>query len=114
MRLGAFDCVLKKGTVAGKAYDKEMISERHRHRYEVNPVYVQDLEDKGLVISGTHPKSGIVEIVEWKSSFGVATQAHIELKSRFEEPAPLFVEFMKAAKSYRENPGESAGETHGE
>jgi CTP synthase len=114
MRLGAFECALKKGTVAHKAYGQELISERHRHRYEVNPAYVQVLEDKGLVVSGTHPKSGIVEIVEWKGSFGVATQAHIELKSRFEAPGPLFVEFMKAAKSYRENPGKSAGESHGE
>jgi CTP synthase len=114
MRLGAFDCVLKKGTAAYKAYGTENISERHRHRYEVNPAYVQVLEDNGLVVSGTHPKSGIVEIVEWKEHFGVATQAHIELKSRFEAPAPLFVEFMKAAKNRREKPAGSAGETHGE
>jgi CTP synthase len=91
-----------------------MISERHRHRYEVNPVYVQELQDKGLIISGTHPKSGIVEIVEWKESFGVATQAHVELKSRFEEPAPLFVEFMKAAKNRRETPRDTALPSHGE
>lgn len=114
MRLGAFECILKKGTLAFKAYGKEFISERHRHRYEVNPAYVKELEERGLVVSGTHTRSGIVEIVEWKGSFGVATQAHIELKSRYEEPAPLFVEFMKAAKSYRENPQKSAGETHGE
>src|SRR5208283_3611772 len=68
MRLGAFDCILKKGTVSYKAYGTEMISERHRHRYEVNPAYVQPLQDNGLIVSGTHPKSGIVEIVEWKDS----------------------------------------------
>jgi CTP synthase len=110
MRLGAYEAVLKKGTVAYKAYGTEKISERHRHRYEVNPSYVKALEDKGLVISGIHPKNNIVEIVEWKGSFGVATQPHIELKSRLEEPAPLFVEFMKAAKNYREKPSKSAGE----
>ncbi len=98
MRLGAYDCILKKGTVAYKAYGKERVSERHRHRYEVNPDYVKRLEDKGLVISGVYPKNNIVEIAEWKDGFGVATQAHIELKSRLEEPAPIFVEFMKACK----------------
>ncbi|MFH0737426.1 MAG: CTP synthase [Candidatus Micrarchaeota archaeon] len=111
MRLGAYEAVLKKGTIAFKAYGTEKISERHRHRYEVNPAYAKALEDKGLVISGTHPKNNIVEIVEWKASFGVATQPHIELKSRLEEPGPLFVEFMKAAKSYREKPSKSAGES---
>ncbi len=98
MRLGAYDCILKKGTLAHKAYGKERVSERHRHRYEVNPEYVEQLEDKGLVISGAYPKNNIVEIAEWKDGFGVATQAHIELSSRLEEPAPIFVEFMKACK----------------
>ena len=114
MRLGAQDCKLEKGTVAGKAYGGTSASERHRHRYEVNPNYVQQLKDKGLVVSATHPKAGVVEITEWKDSFGVATQAHIELKSRLEAPAPLFVEFMKAAKDFREKPRKSAGVTHGE
>jgi CTP synthase len=98
MRLGAYDCIMKKGTAAYKAYGEERISERHRHRYEVNPNYVKQLEESGLVISGTHPKNNIVEIAEWKDSFGIATQAHIELKSRLENPAPIFVEFMKACK----------------
>jgi CTP synthase len=99
MRLGAYDCIVKKGTIAFKAYGEEHTSERHRHRYEVNPDYVKKLEECGLVISGTHPKNNIVEIVEWKDSFGIATQAHIELKSRLEKPAPIFVEFMKACKN---------------
>jgi len=98
MRLGSYECRLKKGTVAHKAYKKDVVYERHRHRYEVNPNYVQQLEDKGLVISGVHPKNNIVEIAEWKGSFGVATQPHIELTSRLERPAPIFVEFMKACK----------------
>ncbi len=96
-RLGAYECKLKKGTRAQKAYGKETVSERHRHRWEVNPDYKEKLEECGLVISGTHPK-GIAEIVEWKESFGVGTQPHIELKSRLEEPAPVFVAFMKAMK----------------
>lgn len=95
-RLGSYECRLKKGTIAYEAYKKETIYERHRHRYEVNPDFVRQLEENGLVISGTHP-SGIVEIVEWKESFGVGTQPHIELKSRLEAPAPLFVAFVKAA-----------------
>lgn len=98
MRLGAYECILKKGTKAHHAYKKDNISERHRHRYEVNPKYVKQLEGKGLVISGVHPKNNIVEIAEWKDGFGIATQAHIELKSRLEEPAPIFVEFIKACK----------------
>jgi CTP synthase len=107
MRLGAYECILNKGTVASKAYKAEKISERHRHRYEVNPAFVPELEARGLVISGRH-ETGVVEIAEWKESFGVATQPHIELKSRLEEPAPLFVEFMKAAKAYRDKPRSSA------
>ncbi len=98
MRLGAQECNIVKGTISAKAYEKEIASERHRHRYEVNPVYVKELQDKGLIIAATHPVSNVVEIVEWKEGFGVATQAHIELKSRLEAPAPLFIEFMKAAK----------------
>jgi CTP synthase len=99
MRLGAYECILKENTIAARAYGKKMASERHRHRYEVNPEYVQVLEKNGLVISGVHPKNNIVEIAEWKDGFGVATQAHIELKSRLDEPAPIFVEFIKACKN---------------
>ncbi len=98
MRLGVYECRLKKGTVAYKAYKQDVVNERHRHRYEVNPDYVKRLEEKGLIISGVHPKNNIVEIAEWKESFGVATQPHIELTSRLERPAPIFVEFMKACK----------------
>ncbi|MFH1521103.1 MAG: CTP synthase (glutamine hydrolyzing) [Candidatus Micrarchaeota archaeon] len=98
MRLGAYECAITKGTVAYNAYKKDKIDERHRHRYEVNPEYVKQLTENGLIISAVHQKNNIVEITEWKDSFGVATQAHIELKSRLEEPAPIFVEFMKAIK----------------
>jgi len=103
MRLGAYEAVLKKGTRAHSAYKAESVFERHRHRYEVNPDFAGQLEKSGLIISGTHPKNNIVEIAEWPGEqFGVATQAHIELKSRLETPAPLFVAFMKAAKERKQ------------
>ncbi len=111
LRLGSYDCNIKKESIAHKAYG-DLAQERHRHRYEVNPSYVKELENRGLVISGIH-KSGLVEITEWKDSFGIATQAHIELKSRLETPAPIFVEFMKAAKEYRNKPKKFAKETQG-
>ena len=101
MRLGAYDAVLKKGTRAHDAYKADSVSERHRHRYEANPDFVAQLEKSGLIVSGVHPKNNVVEVVEWPGGqFGVATQAHIELKSRLEAPAPLFVAFMKAAKEH--------------
>jgi CTP synthase len=109
MRLGSYECMIRKGTVAHRAYGRDSATERHRHRYEVNPNYVELLEKSGLVVSGVH-HTNIVEIVEWKESFGIATQPHIELKSRLEAPAPIFVQFMKAAKDYRDNPSKSAGE----
>jgi len=113
-RLGAYECALKKGTIAYSAYKSEKVFERHRHRYEVNPSYVKALEEKGLVISGAHPKNNIVEMVEWKGGFGIATQAHIELTSRLEAPAPIFIEFMKAAREFRDKPSKTAAEDHGE
>ena len=95
-RLGAWACRLKKGTRAHEAYGRDDISERHRHRYEVNNDFVQKLAESGLVISGTSPDGNIVEVIEWPDSFGIGTQAHPELKSRLERPAPLFVAFVKA------------------
>lgn len=100
MRLGAYPCVLKDNTIARKAYQKKEISERHRHRYEVNNKYREILEKKGLVVSGTSPNGQLVEIIELaknKHPFFVATQFHPELKSRPLEPHPLFLEFIKAA-----------------
>jgi CTP synthase len=99
MRLGAYECMLKHGTISRKFYGVDKISERHRHRYEFNPDLVAAIEAGGLIVAGTHPESGIVEICEWpdKFGFGAATQAHVELKSRLEAPAPLFVAFVKAA-----------------
>ncbi len=100
MRLGAYPAVLKKGTIAARAYGAEHISERHRHRYEVNPVYVKRLEKAGLVFSGQSPSRRLMEVAELPREvhpFFVGTQFHPELKSRPLRPNPLFREFMKAA-----------------
>ncbi len=99
MRLGAYDCVLKKGSKAFEAYGNENISERHRHRYEFNNEYKSQLEKAGLVCSGINPKRNLVEIVELREHpFFVAVQFHPELKSRPNRPHPLFVALMKAVK----------------
>ncbi len=98
MRLGGYEMILKPNTRIWEAYGgKERVRERHRHRYEVNPAFVDDLERAGLVIAARSPRKGIVEAVEWKDSFGIGTQAHPELSSKFERPAPLFVALVKAA-----------------
>ncbi|KKS18174.1 MAG: CTP synthetase [Candidatus Uhrbacteria bacterium GW2011_GWB1_41_7] len=99
LRLGGYPCMLKKGTTAQKAYGGEMISERHRHRYEVNNEYRDELEKAGLVISGISPDDHFVEIVEIKDHpFFVGTQFHPEFQSRPLTPHPLCVGLMKAAK----------------
>lgn len=101
MRLGAYPAILKKGTIAHKAYGKEKISERHRHRYEVNPKYVARISKAGLVFSGTSPDGVLMEIAELPKAehpFFVATQFHPEFKSSPLKSHPLFWEFAKAAK----------------
>lgn len=105
MRLGAYDAVLAKGTIAYKAYGKANISERHRHRYEVNPKYVQRLEKAGLVFSGKSPNGVLMEIAELPKSehpFFLASQFHPEFKSTPLKSHPLFFEFIKAAKNRAE------------
>ena len=97
MRLGAYECILAKDTKSNTAYSSGKISERHRHRYEFNNKYRKAMEDAGLVIAGINRKDNLVEFIEWKESFGIGTQAHPELKSRLENPAPLFTAFIKAA-----------------
>ncbi|MEK7193808.1 MAG: CTP synthase [Patescibacteria group bacterium] len=100
MRLGAYPAVLKKGTIAHAAYKQHLISERHRHRYEVNPDYIGRLEKSGLVFSGFSPDRRLMEIMELPKSkhpFFVATQFHPEFKSRPLKPHPLFREFIRAA-----------------
>lgn len=104
MRLGAYECKLVKGTKAYKAYKKELISERHRHRYEFNPKYKDKFNDGNFIISGTNPQTGLAEIIELKDHpFFVASQFHPEFKSRPLAAHPLFVDFIKASKDYQEN-----------
>jgi CTP synthase len=101
MRLGAFPCILKKGTHVRKAYDKEAISERHRHRFEFNNDYRQQFESAGMVLSGTSPDGLLVEIVELKDHpWFVGVQFHPEFKSRPIEPHPLFRDFIGASLKY--------------
>lgn len=98
MRLGAYDCILKKGSKAAKAYGKEKISERHRHRYEVNNEYLQQIADAGLVFSGMSPDGMLAEVVELpKLDWFVASQFHPEFKSRPNRPHPLFKGLIDAA-----------------
>lgn len=97
LRLGAYQCKLKKGTKAHEAYGTEEISERHRHRYEFNNTFRKKLEDKGLIFSGEWPETKLMEIVEIeKHPFMLGSQFHPEFKSRPHRPHPLFSAFMKA------------------
>jgi len=98
MRLGAYLCVLKKGTKAAAAYQKTEIHERHRHRYEFNNAYLEQYEKAGMIPTGTNPETGLVEIVEIpKHPWFVGVQFHPEYKSSVVNPHPLFVNFVKAA-----------------
>ncbi len=101
MRLGSWECRLKQGTLAKKLYNSETIKERHRHRYEYNNEYKQDLEKAGLICSGTSPDGKLVEIVELDTKihpYFIASQFHPELKSRPNKPSPLFVGLVQHAK----------------
>lgn len=98
MRLGSYNCRLNDGTAARRAYGKDEISERHRHRYEFNNVYLDQIQDSGMLASGINPESGLVEIIELKDHpWFVGVQFHPELKSTVENPHPLFVAFISAA-----------------
>jgi CTP synthase len=102
MRLGAYPCVIKPGSLAEDIYGTLEISERHRHRYEVNPEYHKRLIDGGLVLSGTSPDGQLVEMVELsEQSFFIACQFHPEFKSRPLEAHPMFSHFVKAALEHR-------------
>ncbi|MFM7090559.1 MAG: glutamine amidotransferase-related protein, partial [Bacteroidota bacterium] len=102
MRLGAYSCELKKKTKAAAAYGSLKISERHRHRYEFNNLYLDKLTAAGLVVSGINPQSGLVEIIELADHpWFVGVQFHPELKSTVENPHPLFVHFVKAALTHK-------------
>jgi CTP synthase len=99
MRLGPYDCELEKDSLVRSLYKKKLISERHRHRYEVNDAYVCQYEAAGFKVSGRNPESRLVEMMELDTKqhpFFVGTQAHPEFKSRLQEPAPLFNGFIQA------------------
>lgn len=97
MRLGAYRALLKKASVVHALYGIDEVSERHRHRYELNPEYHSVIKEKGMIFSGTSQDERLVEFIELSHlHFFVATQAHPELKSRMERPAPLFYGFVKA------------------
>lgn len=101
MRLGQYEAILKKGTIAHDAYGSGSVLERHRHRYEVNPEYIEKIEAAGLVFSGKSPNGHLMEIAELPKSvhpFFLGTQFHPEFLARPLRPHPLFTEFIKAAK----------------
>ena len=98
LRLGQYPCKLKEGTKARAAYGEEMISERHRHRYEVNNDFREVLSKQGMIFCGTSPNDSIVEMIELPDHpWFVACQFHPEFKSRPNRPHPLFMGFMHAA-----------------
>ena len=101
MRLGAWECELKEGSVVNSIYKSHTILERHRHRYEYNNAYRDQFEAAGLIATGINPKTGLVEIVEVPTHpWFVGVQYHPEYKSTVASPHPLFVGFVKAAYEY--------------
>jgi len=109
MRLGAYPCKVKPGTLAAELYGSGEVSERHRHRWEVNNEYRAQLERDGLTFSGTSPDGSLVEIVEMADHpYFIASQFHPELKSRPHRPHPLFFGLVRAAKAQRNSHSPSA------
>lgn len=103
MRLGAYPCDIKSGSLASTIYGQPSISERHRHRWEFNNKYLEQFEQAGMTASGKNPATGLVEIIELPNHpFFIGVQYHPELKSTVESPQPIFVHFIKAAKAYAE------------
>ena len=101
MRLGAWKCRLEPGSIVHKVYQADEIDERHRHRYEYNDNYREDLESAGLKATGFNPDTGLVEIVELPGHpWYVGVQYHPEYKSTVANPHPLFVAFVEAAHRY--------------
>jgi CTP synthase len=114
MRLGAYPCELKEGSRCSRIYGKTQISERHRHRFEVNNEYREQLQKAGLVLSGTSPDDLLVEMIELPDHpLFVGCQFHPEFQSKPHQPHPLFVEFVRAAQEYAQLRSRSArGQTH--
>ncbi|HLY69006.1 MAG TPA: gamma-glutamyl-gamma-aminobutyrate hydrolase family protein, partial [Puia sp.] len=103
MRLGAYPCSILDRSLANRIYEKKEISERHRHRWEFNNAYLKNFEHAGMIPSGKNPESGLVEIIELHNHpFFIGVQYHPELKSTVENPHPVFVHFIKAAKEFNE------------
>ena len=110
MRLGSYPCILKKGSLTNKIYRDQFITERHRHRYEVNNQFRDALAQKGLVLSGVSPDGNLVEIVELKQTehpFFIGVQFHPELKSRATKAHPIFREFVKASLAHKQETRET-------
>lgn len=104
MRLGAYPCNLKKSSKVYSVYGKKSISERHRHRYEFNNKYLEQVEKAGLIASGINPETNLVEVVELKDHpWFIGSQFHPELKSTVLNPHPLFVKFVEAAIEYKKS-----------
>ncbi len=102
MRLGAYECELKEGSLVSRIYGTDLISERHRHRYEFNSEFLEDFEKAGLVATGRNPQTGLVEVVELpKHPFFIGVQFHPEFKSTPEHPQPIFTAFVKAAMGFK-------------
>jgi CTP synthase len=108
MRLGAYPCSIEQGSLANKIYQSTEISERHRHRWEFNNNFIKDFTNAGLQPSGKNPATGLVEIVELTGHpFFIGVQYHPELKSTVENPHPVFVHFVQAAKKFAEAKAEA-------
>jgi CTP synthase len=104
MRLGAWDCELEPNSLVAKAYQSKKISERHRHRYEFNNEYTDQIFDDKFTIAGTNPETGLIEIIEYKDHpWFVGVQFHPEYKSTVSNPHPLFLAFVKASLAYKSN-----------
>ncbi len=107
MRLGAYECQLDRNSLAYKIYGTDIISERHRHRYEFNGDFLERMQEGGLKATGRNPETGLVEIVEIPTHpFFIGVQFHPEYKSTPEKPQPIFVAFVKAAMEFRKQIGE--------
>ena len=103
MRLGSYPCFIKQNTLAHHIYGVNEINERHRHRWEFNNKYLNRFEEAGMIASGINPQTGLVEILELAGHpFFIGVQYHPELKSTVENPQPIFVNFIKAAKEFSE------------
>ena len=103
MRLGSYPCHIRQGSLAYTIYGSPSITERHRHRYEFNNKYLEQYENNGMIASGCNPETGLVEIMEIAGHpFFIGCQYHPELKSTVENPHPLFVHFVAAAKRFND------------